>query len=151
MNQNFTPSRSPLRLPKKTCFETTLESKPSLQPTIVFGCTCFVLKPHVERKKLSSKSALCVFLGYGIGQKGYRCYDPSTQKLYVSRNVTFLEHIPFYSIPVQSHDATREELHDIDPFSIDIDDPPPADDTPPTTDPPPIVDPPTAANPPHMS
>ncbi|KAL4566379.1 hypothetical protein LXL04_030494 [Taraxacum kok-saghyz] len=79
---------------------------------------------------------------------------PSTQKLYVSRNVTFLEHIPFYSIPVQSHDVTREELRDIDPFIIDIDDPLPADDTPPTTDPPlvadppPGVDPPTTANPP---
>jgi len=38
----------------------------------VFGCTCFVLKPHVERNKLGSKTAICVFLGYGAGQKGYR-------------------------------------------------------------------------------
>ena len=138
----------------KSPYEMLFGKLPDYSKLKVFGCTCFVLKPHVERNKLSSKSALCVFLGYGIGQKGYRCYDPSTQKLYVSRNVTFLEHIPFYSIPVQSHDATREELRDIDPFVIDIDDPSPADDTPPATDPPlvadppPIVDPPTAANPP---
>jgi hypothetical protein len=66
----------------------------------VFSCTCFVLRPHVERSKLSSRSAICVFLGYGEGKKGYRCFDPITQKLYVSRHVVFLEHIPFifYSI-----------------------------------------------------
>jgi hypothetical protein len=29
----------------------------------VFDCTCFVLRPHVERSKLSSQSAICVFLG----------------------------------------------------------------------------------------
>ena len=39
----------------------------------VFGSTCFVLRPHVERTKLSSRTAICVFLGYGDGQKGYRC------------------------------------------------------------------------------
>ncbi|KAJ9548119.1 hypothetical protein OSB04_020662 [Centaurea solstitialis] len=88
----------------------------------VFGCTCFVLRPHVERNKLSSRSALCVFLGYGIGQKGYRCFDPVSQKLYVSRHVTFLEHIPFFSIPAQSHDVTQSDLRSIDPFVIDTDD-----------------------------
>lgn len=50
-----------------------------------------------------------------------------------------MEHIPFYSIPVQSHDATREELRTIDLFSIDIDDPPH------------VTDPPLAADPPHVA
>jgi len=49
----------------------------------VFGCTCFVLKPHVECTKLSTKSTSCVFLGYGLGKKGYRCFDLVSQKLYV--------------------------------------------------------------------
>ena len=75
----------------------------------VFGCTCFVLKPHVERNKLGFKTAICVFLGYGAGQKGYRCYDPVSRKLYCSRNISFLEHIPYYSIPATSHDMTRED------------------------------------------
>ena len=37
----------------------------------VFGCTYFVLRPHVQRRKLSSRSAVYVFLGYDEGQKGY--------------------------------------------------------------------------------
>ena len=87
----------------------------------VFGCVCFVLRPHVERSKLSSRSALCVFLGYGEGQKGYRCFDPVTQKLYVSRHVVFLEHIPFFSIPDSPHNMTKSDLIRIDPFSEDQD------------------------------
>jgi hypothetical protein len=62
----------------------------------VFSCTCFVLRPHVERNKLSSRSTICVFLGYGDGKKRYRCFDPITQKLCVSRHVVFLENIPFF-------------------------------------------------------
>jgi len=44
----------------------------------VFGCTCFVLCPHVERSKLSSRSTICVFSSYGEGKRGYRCFDPIT-------------------------------------------------------------------------
>ncbi|KAJ9562057.1 hypothetical protein OSB04_007217 [Centaurea solstitialis] len=103
-------------------FEKLYGESPDYSLLRVFGCTCFVLRPHVERNKLSPRSALCVFLGYGIGQKGYRCFDPVSQKLYASRHVTFLEHIPFFSIPAQSHDVTQSDLRSIDPFDIDIDD-----------------------------
>ena len=85
----------------------------------VFGCTCFVLKTHVERTKLSTKSALCVFLGYGLGQKGYRCFDVVSQKLYVSCRVVFLEHISFFSIPTTLHYLTTSDVIKIDPFDID--------------------------------
>ncbi|XP_052625020.1 uncharacterized protein LOC111912222 [Lactuca sativa] len=53
-------------------------------------------------------------------QKGYCCYDPVSQKLYVSRHVTFLEHIPFYSIPVTANNVTQSDLLHIDPFDEDI-------------------------------
>ena len=33
----------------------------------VLGCTCFVLRYHVERMKLSSRYAIFVFLSYGEG------------------------------------------------------------------------------------
>jgi hypothetical protein len=85
----------------------------------VFDCTCFVLRPYVERSKLSSRSAICVFLGYGEGKKGYRCFDPITQKLYVSHHVVFLKHTPFFSIPSTTHSLTKTDLIHIDPFSED--------------------------------
>jgi hypothetical protein len=65
----------------------------------VFGCVCFVLlQPH-ERTKLQPRSQLCCFLGYGLEEKGYRCYDPVAKRLRVSWHVVFWEHKMFYSLP----------------------------------------------------
>jgi transposase InsO family protein len=100
-------------------FEKLYGYVPNYSSFRVFGCTCFVLRPHVERSKLSSRSTICVFLGYGEGKKGYRCFDPITQKLYVSRHFVFLEHIPFFSIPSVTHSLTKSDLIHIDPFSED--------------------------------
>ena len=66
---------------------------------LVFGCVCFVLLHDHKRNKLQSRSHLCCFLGYGIGQKGYRCYDHIRKRLRVSRHVVFWEHKVFYQIP----------------------------------------------------
>ena len=47
--------------------------------------------------KYSSSHAIpCTFLGYANNQKGYRCFDPKNNKLYVSRNVSFLENESFF-------------------------------------------------------
>ncbi|GJV35020.1 retrovirus-related pol polyprotein from transposon TNT 1-94 [Tanacetum coccineum] len=97
-------------------FERLYGQVPDYSSLRVFGCTCFVLKPHVERTKLTSKSTLCVFLGYGSGQKGYCCYDHVGQKLYTSRHVQFLEHVPYFSVPASSHHLTQLELIKLDPF-----------------------------------
>ena len=85
----------------------------------VFGCTCFVLRPSVECNKLSSCSIICVFLGYDEGQKGYRCYDPVAQKLYIYHQVFFLEHILFFFIPTKCHTLSKYDIICIDPFVDD--------------------------------
>ncbi|CAJ2651271.1 unnamed protein product [Trifolium pratense] len=102
-------------------FEVLYGYAPDYSYLKVFGSTYFVLLPQVERSKLCPRSAICVFLGYGDGQKGYRCYNPINKKLYVSRHVVFLEHIPFYSLSSDSHTPTRSELAHIDPFAFDDD------------------------------
>ena len=73
-------------------------SSPSYDLLRVFGCVCFILLHNHERNKLQSCSRLCCFLGYGIGQKGYRCYDPISKRLRVSRHVVFWEHKMFYQL-----------------------------------------------------
>ena len=65
----------------------------------VFGCVCFVLLHDHERNKLQPHSRLCYFLRYGIGKKGYTCYDPISKRLRVSRHVVFWEHKMFYQLP----------------------------------------------------
>ena len=74
-------------------------ASPSYDLLIVFGCVCFVLLQDHERKKLQSRSRLCCFLRYGIGQKGYRCYDPIRKCLRVSQHAVFWEHKFFYQQP----------------------------------------------------
>eukprot|EP00261_Vitis_vinifera_P032956 XP_019074199.1 PREDICTED: uncharacterized protein LOC109122214 [Vitis vinifera] len=47
---------------------------------------------------IHNQTPLCCFLGYGETQKGYRCYDPVSHRLRVSRNVVFWEHRLFVEL-----------------------------------------------------
>ena len=83
----------------QTPYDMLFGSSPSYDLLRVFGCVCFVLLHDYERNKLHSRCRLCCFLRYGIGQKGYRCYDPIGKRLLVSRHVVFWEHKMFYQLP----------------------------------------------------
>jgi hypothetical protein len=63
----------------------------------VFGCIAYVHVPNETRSKLNSKTDKCIFIGYSFKQKGYRCFNPSTRKLQVSRDVVFDEMVSWYS------------------------------------------------------
>ncbi|KAL0448947.1 UNVERIFIED_CONTAM: putative mitochondrial protein [Sesamum latifolium] len=61
----------------------------------------------VYREKLESRARLYCFLGYGIEHKGYRCWDPISKRLRISRHVTFWEYKMFSSIvPFQTDNTT---------------------------------------------
>jgi hypothetical protein len=66
-------------------------SVPSYEHLHVFGCTCYPNMTATAPHKLSPRSTRCVFLGYSIDHKGYRCLDLSTNRLIVSRPVIFDE------------------------------------------------------------
>ena len=83
----------------QTPYDMLFGSSPSYDLLRVFGCVCFVILRDHERNKLQSRSHLCCFLGYGIGQKCYRCYDPISKRLRVSWHVVFWEHKMFYKLP----------------------------------------------------
>ena len=91
-------SPSPI-IQNQTPYDMLFGSSPSYDLLIVFGCVCFVILHDHERNKLQSRSRLCCFLGYGIGKKGYRCYDPINKRLRVSWHVVFWEHKMFYQLP----------------------------------------------------
>ena len=63
----------------------------------VFGSTVFVHIHNQHRGKLDPRAIKCVFVGYSSTQKGYKCYNPSSKKLYISADVTFAENAPFFS------------------------------------------------------
>ncbi|MCO5577734.1 hypothetical protein L7F22_031566 [Adiantum nelumboides] len=85
-----------------------------IKPTVfymkVFGCVCYVHVPNEARKKMEPKAMKCIFLGYPIGKKGYKCYDPTIRQVYVSRDVRFCEHEPWYKPkPVMIEDEYEEK------------------------------------------
>ena len=82
----------------KSPFELLYGQTPDYSSLRVFGCACFVSLPPHERTKLQPRTRLCCFLGYGVSQKGFRCYDPISHRLRVSRHVEFWEHRSFMSL-----------------------------------------------------
>ena len=62
----------------------------------VFGCVCFVHIPQEVRTKMEPRSEKCIFIGYSMEQKGYKCYNPITKEVRVSRDVVFDELRPWY-------------------------------------------------------
>lgn len=51
----------------------------------VFGCKCFPYLRGNNKHKFQAKTFPCVFIGYSNLHKGYRCYNPKTRKVYISR------------------------------------------------------------------
>lgn len=74
-----------------TPFTKLFGSSPDYTFLRTFGCACFPLfRPHTSHK-LMFHSKQGIFLGYSSLRKGYRCLDPLTHKVYISRHVTFDE------------------------------------------------------------
>jgi len=71
--------------------------KPDVSHLRVFGCIAYVHVPDEKRSKLDPKAEKCIFIGYSSEQKGYRCFNPSTRKWQVSRDVVFDEMASWYS------------------------------------------------------
>ena len=46
---------------------------------------------------LSAKATKCVFLGYSLLQRGYRCYSPDTNRYFIFVDVTYFENYSFFS------------------------------------------------------
>ena len=84
-----------------------LGSPPSYDDFRVFGCLCYPNTASTSPHKLAPRSVACVFLGYPPNTKGYRCYNPQTHRVIVSRHVYFDETV----FPFTKHRFPRRSSH----------------------------------------
>ena len=57
----------------------------------IFGSLCFPNIHHANTNKFSPRSTPCLFLGYPLHHRGYRCLDLKTNCIIISRHVEFDE------------------------------------------------------------
>lgn len=69
----------------------------------VFGCACYPNMSTTMPHKLYLRSTRCVFLGYPSDYRGYRCLDPLTGKVHISRHVDFNETSFPFTTPLPDH------------------------------------------------
>ncbi|GKC27388.1 zinc finger, CCHC-type containing protein [Tanacetum coccineum] len=74
-----------------TPYEAIKRRKPNLENLRVFGCIAYAKVPSQRLTKLDDRSSRMVYLGNEQGSKAYRLFDPTTQKICVSRDVKFKE------------------------------------------------------------
>ena len=81
---------------KETPYSKLFGKNPDYSGIRIFGSQCFPYLKTPALHKFSRKTISCVFIGYSPLHKGYRCLDPQTHRVYISRHVVFNEkHFPY--------------------------------------------------------
>ena len=73
-------------VPKLTPYEILVGRKPILSHLQVFGSIANVRIPNEDREKPDAKSEECILVGYSSVKKAYKCFNPSTRAVRISRN-----------------------------------------------------------------
>ena len=66
-------------------------TEPGIRHLRVFGSIAYAHVPKQRRIKFDDRSAEFVLIGYDSRTKGYKLYDPCSDKITVSRDVDFDE------------------------------------------------------------
>lgn len=118
------------RMPKAnlsnvSSYHRLFKKSPNYTKLRVFGCLCYPwLRPYSSHK-MDAKSKPCVFLGYSLSQSVYHCLDPTTNRLFTSRHVKFIENVFPYKPIVSPLSISSSSPHPPLPVTMEIHVPPP--------------------------
>lgn len=82
--------------------------------------SCFMHIQEHQRSKIEVRDVKCIFWWYFIGKKGYKCYDITNKKLYLSRDVKFFEDRWYYTQLETNIFTQREKISYILPETIPV-------------------------------
>jgi hypothetical protein len=86
LNRSYTRS-----VDNKTPYEVWHGKIPNVSYLRVFGCVAHVKTARPQLKKLDDRSTPMVLMGYDVGSKAYKLFDPVSQRAHVSRDIVFDE------------------------------------------------------------
>ena len=72
-----------------TPYELLVGRKPILSHLKVFGSITNVCILKEDREKPHAKSEKCIVIGYSSAKKAYKCFNPSTRAVWITRDVIF--------------------------------------------------------------
>ncbi|RVW91751.1 Retrovirus-related Pol polyprotein from transposon TNT 1-94 [Vitis vinifera] len=67
-----------------------------------------------QRTKLTAHALQCVFVGYALHKKGYRCYHPPTRQMYITMDVVFHEDSMYFSSESELQGEYHKEIQTLD-------------------------------------
>jgi len=76
-------------LQNQSPFEVLFRQQPNYLKLQKFGCLCYPLTKPYNTHKLQPKPIPCVFIGYSPTQNAYKCIDPLSSRIYLSKHVLF--------------------------------------------------------------
>ena len=119
----FIINRLPTPLLKnKSPFQLLFNQDPKYENFRTYGCQVFPYLRDYSPHKLAPRSIPCIFIGYSPQYKEYRCLDPSTSRVFVTRHARFNETVfPFGGSSCDTNINTLELttfLQDIPPSSL---------------------------------
>lgn len=90
----------------KSPYEILNYRPPDYEKLKVFGCLAYAANVNPHKGKFDVRAQKCLFLGYQIGQKGYKLYDLETYKLFTARDVIFHEDV----FPMKEDEVTTPTI-----------------------------------------
>jgi hypothetical protein len=87
--------------------------KPTVSHLKVFGSVAYAHIPNQRRVKLDDKSLKLIFVGYDERFKSYKLFDPTSKKIYISRDVHVNEEAmwDWHAMVETIHEKARNEMH----------------------------------------
>ena len=83
-------------------------------PPRVFGYVAFVHLHKQQHTKLTSRALQCVFVGYALHKKEYRCYHPPIRRMFVTMDVVFHEDSMYFSYEFELQEEYQKEIQTLD-------------------------------------
>ncbi|KAL0541007.1 hypothetical protein IC582_021034 [Cucumis melo] len=97
MSSRILHLQTPLDCLKESYPSTRLVSEVPLR---VFGCTAYVQNFDPDQTKFTHRAQACVFVGYPLHRRDYKCFHPPSKKYFVTMDVTFCENRPYFPLAI---------------------------------------------------